>query len=174
MAGRRGREANFRVVQNLRRGNDGGYLPVSEIVEPARRHHQLHPMLGSALSACSFPGNFTSALTVVSHARHSRECAARFTFRVKPVLPTISTRGSTQPSALCVTAGPGSVVVVPTRWTHATNRADPNQPLTFDVQGVRDFGFDCRDVRSHGGPTVSSACALACPFDARTSMTPSL
>ena len=50
-----------------------------------------------------------------------------------------------------VTAGPGEVVVVPPGWAHATISADPRQPLTFGAWCVRDYGFDYRDVRAHGG-----------------------
>ena len=50
-----------------------------------------------------------------------------------------------------VAAGPGQVVVVPPGWAHATISADPSQPLTFGAWCVRDFGFDYRGVRAHGG-----------------------
>jgi glucose-6-phosphate isomerase len=50
-----------------------------------------------------------------------------------------------------VTAGPGEVVVVPPDWAHATISADPRQPLTFGAWCVRDFGFDYKGVRAHGG-----------------------
>lgn len=50
-----------------------------------------------------------------------------------------------------VAAGPGEVVVVPPGWAHATISADPRQPLTFGAWCVRDYGFDYRDVRAHGG-----------------------
>lgn len=50
-----------------------------------------------------------------------------------------------------VEAGPGEVVVVPPEWAHATISADPNTPLTFGAWCVRDFGFDYRGVRAHGG-----------------------
>jgi glucose-6-phosphate isomerase len=50
-----------------------------------------------------------------------------------------------------VTAGPGEVVVVPPDWAHATISTDPSQPLTFGAWCVRDFGFDYRGVRAHGG-----------------------
>jgi glucose-6-phosphate isomerase len=50
-----------------------------------------------------------------------------------------------------VTAGPGEVVVVPPNWAHATISADPRQPLTFGAWCVRDFGFDYKGVRAHGG-----------------------
>ena len=50
-----------------------------------------------------------------------------------------------------VEAGPGELVVVPPDWAHATISADPGQPLTFGAWCVRDFGFDYRGVREHGG-----------------------
>ena len=50
-----------------------------------------------------------------------------------------------------VTAGPGEVVVVPPGWAHATISSDPHTPLTFGAWCVRDFAFDYRDVRAHGG-----------------------
>jgi glucose-6-phosphate isomerase len=50
-----------------------------------------------------------------------------------------------------VEAGPGEQVVVPPAWAHATISADPKQPLTFGAWCVRDFGFDYRGVRAHGG-----------------------
>jgi glucose-6-phosphate isomerase len=50
-----------------------------------------------------------------------------------------------------VVAGPGEVVVVPPGWAHATISADPAQALTFGAWCVRDYGFDYRGVRAHGG-----------------------
>lgn len=50
-----------------------------------------------------------------------------------------------------VEAGPGDMVVVPPGWAHATISANPRQPLTFGAWCVRDFGFDYRGVRAHGG-----------------------
>lgn len=50
-----------------------------------------------------------------------------------------------------VEALPGQVVIVPPGWAHATISADPEQPLTFGTWCVRDFGFDYRGVRAHGG-----------------------
>ncbi len=50
-----------------------------------------------------------------------------------------------------VAAGPGEVVVVPPGWAHATISADPLQPLAFGAWCVRDYGFDYRGVRAHGG-----------------------
>jgi glucose-6-phosphate isomerase len=45
----------------------------------------------------------------------------------------------------------GEKVVVPPNWAHATISADSRQPLTFGAWCVRDFGFDYRHVRAHGG-----------------------
>jgi len=50
-----------------------------------------------------------------------------------------------------VRAKAGDVVVVPPYWAHATVSADPTHPLTFGAWCVRDFGFDYRGVRAHGG-----------------------
>jgi len=46
---------------------------------------------------------------------------------------------------------PGDVIIVPPGWAHATISADPNQPLVFGAWCVRDYGFDYKDVRAHGG-----------------------
>ncbi len=48
-------------------------------------------------------------------------------------------------------AGPGDVVIVPPNWAHATISANPNAPLTFGAWCDREYGFDYKDVRSHGG-----------------------
>lgn len=50
-----------------------------------------------------------------------------------------------------VRAKAGEVVVVPPYWAHATVSADPSRPLTFGAWCVRDFGFDYKGVRAHGG-----------------------
>ncbi len=50
-----------------------------------------------------------------------------------------------------VEAEPGEVVLVPPGWGHATISADPDQPLSFGAWCVRDYGFDYRGVRKHGG-----------------------
>lgn len=50
-----------------------------------------------------------------------------------------------------VRAKAGDVVVVPPYWAHATISADSSRPLTFGAWCVRDFGFDYRGVRAHGG-----------------------
>jgi len=50
-----------------------------------------------------------------------------------------------------VEAGPGEVVIVPPGWAHATISADPEQPLTFGAWCDRDYGFEYKGVREHGG-----------------------
>lgn len=50
-----------------------------------------------------------------------------------------------------VRAKPGDVVIVPPYWAHATISADPTRPLTFGAWCDRDYGFDYRGVRRHGG-----------------------
>ncbi len=50
-----------------------------------------------------------------------------------------------------VEARAGDVVIVPPGWAHATISADPSHPLTFGAWCVRDYGFDYRGVRAHGG-----------------------
>lgn len=50
-----------------------------------------------------------------------------------------------------VTGRPGDVIIVPPGWVHATVNADPDRPMTFGAWCVRDYGFDYRDVRRHGG-----------------------
>lgn len=50
-----------------------------------------------------------------------------------------------------VKAKAGDIVVVPPCWAHATISAEPTRPLTFGAWCVRDFGFDYRGVRAHGG-----------------------
>jgi len=52
---------------------------------------------------------------------------------------------------LAVRARPGEVVIVPPFWAHATISANPEQPLTFGAWCDRDYGFDYKDVRAHGG-----------------------
>ena len=48
-------------------------------------------------------------------------------------------------------AGPGDVVIVPPGYVYATINADVNRNMTFGAWCVRDYGFDYRDVRRHGG-----------------------
>lgn len=50
-----------------------------------------------------------------------------------------------------VHANPGDVVIVPPGYVHATINADMNRNMTFGAWCVRDYGFDYRDVRRHGG-----------------------
>jgi glucose-6-phosphate isomerase len=50
-----------------------------------------------------------------------------------------------------VTASPGDVVVVPPGWAHSTLSAAPEVPLTFGAWCDRDYGFEYREVRAHGG-----------------------
>lgn len=52
---------------------------------------------------------------------------------------------------IAVHAGPGDVVVVPPGWVHATVNADPERSMMFGAWCVRDYGFDYRGVREHGG-----------------------
>ena len=50
-----------------------------------------------------------------------------------------------------IKASAGDVVIVPPGWVHATINADPERAMTFGAWCVRDYGFDYRAVRSHGG-----------------------
>lgn len=50
-----------------------------------------------------------------------------------------------------VHAGPGDVVIVPPGYVHATINSDVYRNMTFGAWCVRDYGFDYRDVRQHGG-----------------------
>jgi glucose-6-phosphate isomerase len=61
------------------------------------------------------------------------------------------TAGDDPGRCFAVEAAPGEVVVVPPGWAHATISADPQQPLAFGAWCVRDYGFDYRAVRAHGG-----------------------
>lgn len=45
----------------------------------------------------------------------------------------------------------GDVVIVPPSWAHCTVNADPKQNMAFGAWCVRDFGFEYKDVRAHGG-----------------------
>ena len=54
-------------------------------------------------------------------------------------------------SCYAVRAKAGEAVVVPPYWAHATISANPAKPLVFGAWCVRDFGFDYRGVRAHGG-----------------------
>lgn len=50
-----------------------------------------------------------------------------------------------------VMAEPGDVVLVPPGWAHCTISADENKQMSFGAWCVRDYGFDYRGVRAHGG-----------------------
>jgi len=50
-----------------------------------------------------------------------------------------------------VEAGVGEKVIVPPDWGHATISADIKQPLTFGAWCDREYGFEYKDVRDHGG-----------------------
>lgn len=50
-----------------------------------------------------------------------------------------------------VHAGPGQVVIVPPGWVHATVNGDVTRPMTFGAWCVRDYGFEYKEVRAHGG-----------------------
>ena len=52
-----------------------------------------------------------------------------------------------------VIAGPGDVVIVPPYWAHATVSLsqEGDSPMTFGAWCVRDYGFDYKGVRAHGG-----------------------
>ena len=60
--------------------------------------------------------------------------------------------GSDNPGkCYAIYARPGDVVIVPPGWVHATINADVSKNLTFGAWCVRDYGFNYRDVRRHGG-----------------------
>ncbi|MGN0564644.1 MAG: glucose-6-phosphate isomerase family protein [Candidatus Heritagella sp.] len=61
------------------------------------------------------------------------------------------TAGDNPGRCYAVLAYPGEVVIVPPNWAHCTIVADITQNLTFGAWCVRDYGFDYRGVRSHGG-----------------------
>ena len=50
-----------------------------------------------------------------------------------------------------VRAGEGDVVIVPPGWVHATVNAGTGTAMTFGAWCVRDYGFDYKAVREHGG-----------------------
>lgn len=45
----------------------------------------------------------------------------------------------------------GDVIIVPPGWVHCTINADYTQPMLFGAWCVRDYGFEYKEVRSHGG-----------------------
>lgn len=51
-----------------------------------------------------------------------------------------------------VDALPGDVVIVPPGWAHCTISANKHEQMTFGAWCVRDYGFDYKDIRAHGGP----------------------
>ena len=61
------------------------------------------------------------------------------------------TAGDNPGRCYAVLAYPGEVVIVPPNWAHCTIVADITQNLTLGAWCVRDYGFDYRGVRSHGG-----------------------
>ena len=64
----------------------------------------------------------------------------------------IQESGSDNPGkCYAVYARPGDVVIVPPGWVHATINANVSRNMTFGAWCVRDYGFDYRDVRRHGG-----------------------
>ncbi len=50
-----------------------------------------------------------------------------------------------------ITAGPGSLIVVPPGWAHATISADPSTPMTFGALCDREYGFEYAEVRKRKG-----------------------
>lgn len=50
-----------------------------------------------------------------------------------------------------VHAKAGDVVIVPPGWVHATVNGDVSRNMTFGAWCVRDYGFDYKAVRKHGG-----------------------
>lgn len=45
----------------------------------------------------------------------------------------------------------GEVVIVPPNWAHFTVNADPSKHMAFGAWCIRDYGFDYKGVRAHGG-----------------------
>ncbi|KMY49975.1 glucose-6-phosphate isomerase family protein [Peribacillus loiseleuriae] len=64
-----------------------------------------------------------------------------------------------------VHAKTGDVVIVPPSWAHCTVNANTNKNMAFGAWCVRDYGFDYKGVREHGGvayfPTVQDNGHLA-------------
>jgi len=50
-----------------------------------------------------------------------------------------------------ITAGPGTLIVVPPGWAHATISADPSTPMTFGALCDREYGFEYAGVRKRKG-----------------------
>ena len=45
----------------------------------------------------------------------------------------------------------GGKVVIPPGWAHCVINVDPDEVMVFGAWCVRDYGFDYREVRAHGG-----------------------
>jgi glucose-6-phosphate isomerase, archaeal len=61
-------------------------------------------------------------------------------------------RASDDPGqCVAVEAGPGQKVVVPPGWAHCVINAAPNEVMLFGALCDRQYGFDYRGVRAHGG-----------------------
>jgi glucose-6-phosphate isomerase, archaeal len=50
-----------------------------------------------------------------------------------------------------VDAEPGDKVVIPPGWPHCVINVDPGEVMVFGAWCVRDYGFDYRAIRAHGG-----------------------
>jgi glucose-6-phosphate isomerase len=50
-----------------------------------------------------------------------------------------------------VEAEPADKVVIPPGWAHCVINISPNEVMIFGAWCVRDFGFDYRAIRAHGG-----------------------
>jgi glucose-6-phosphate isomerase len=50
-----------------------------------------------------------------------------------------------------VEAEPGDKVVIPPGWAHCVINVNPGEVMVFGAWCVRDYGFDYRAVRAHGG-----------------------
>ncbi len=59
---------------------------------------------------------------------------------------------STNPGrAFAVIAKAGDVVIVPPGWAHYTANKNTNDSMVFGAWCIRDYGFDYKEVRNHGG-----------------------
>ena len=50
-----------------------------------------------------------------------------------------------------ITAGAGSLIIVPPNWAHAHISADPSAPMTFGALCDREYGFEYAEVRKRKG-----------------------
>jgi glucose-6-phosphate isomerase len=50
-----------------------------------------------------------------------------------------------------VEAEPADKVVIPPGWAHCVINVDPSEVMVFGAWCVRDYGFDYRAIRAHGG-----------------------